>query len=160
MSASMLVNPTEVSITGNDGISRKFLIGTIPYFNGGREVGTQFLITATPKVGNYDENQKLAEIMLAHTAAITEDGRNVVLNTRDAVANFVPDFKTGIELEAAMLEKVKGFFVPSSIQKYLEEWKRNLPLLLSKALTALQVVSSENDLQPSENSKNTTPLKK
>ncbi len=148
---SLLIDPEKISVIGKDGVSRDFLLGKIPYFAGAREISTQFIPTGMPVTGNYTKNQVLGVKICKYIAAITEDGREVVLSTEALADNHIPDVKTGAALERAMLEKVGGFLEPSSIQKFLKDWLQNLPSLLSRILTALLLASSTKKSQPTKN---------
>lgn len=141
----MLIDPKDIDIEDQSGINRRYIVSKMPYLNGGREVCSQFISTALPKLGNYQENQKLAEKMFSFIEAVNDDGRNVLLSTKEMVNNHVPDFQTGIKLEAAMIEHNVGFSVTGKIREYREGWEENISGSIIKILIQLRDALQQAD---------------
>ena len=92
----MLLEPKKITLTDQSGKDHVYQLGKMPYLCGGREVCTQFLSTAMPKVGDYEKNEALSLKMFQYIAVVTAD-REITLSTIDLVNNHVPDFVTGIK---------------------------------------------------------------
>jgi len=154
-----MLNEEIIDIEGKDGVTRKFALYDIPYLDGGREVATQFMSTAMPKVGDYSKNEDLAAKMFKYIAVVQADGVKLPLSTKDLVNNHVPDFITGIKLEEAMLKKQLGFSITGKLREFQQGWKDQLPELISTIMTQLQAASSPPVKRRSKSSKKTTPSK-
>lgn len=152
----MLIEPKEIEIEDQNGKTRRYVLSKMPYLAGAREVCSQFITTAAPKLGNYKENQKLAELMFRFIEVITDDGKYILLNTPALVNNHVPDFQTGIKLEAAMIEHNTGFSVAGKIREFRQGWERNTAESIIKILTQLRDALQRQDEQPSTNSELST----
>jgi len=147
-----MINPETIEVEGKDKVVRKYIISDIPYLSGGREVSSQFVSTAVPKIGDYEANQKLSEIMFRHVAAVV-DGREIQLLTKDLVNNHVPDFITGIKIEEAMLEKCLGFSIAGKVREFRQGLEQKGPALIIKTLTTLKDVFLKPDAAQGTNSK-------
>lgn len=97
-----MLEPKRVLIKAGDGTEREFVISKFPAL-AGREIVTQYLPTAAPKVGEYAANEALVVKMMAFVAAIGSDGSEIRLTTRALIDNHVPDFEALMRLEATML---------------------------------------------------------
>ena len=154
-----LINPTEVTLEGIGGVMRTYILGDIPYLGGGREVASQFIPTATPKVGDYEANEKLARIMFKFIEVKLDNGSSVRLE-QEAIANqHIPDAIIGMKLEAAMLEKCLGFSIAGKLQKFQSGFLEKLPALATKILTQLLDASQKPAKPPTKNSKKATASK-
>lgn len=131
-----LLNPKSVKIKDMKGVEREYLLGDIPYLSGGREIASQFVSSAMPKVGDYKLNEELCRKMFKFIAVVTDAGA-VKLETDALVNNHVPDFMTGIKLEEAMLENCLGFSIAGKVREYQQEWKTNGAEWITKTLTQL-----------------------
>lgn len=152
-----MINPKPLSLVDQAGTERQYILGQIPYLAGGREVCSQYISTAAPKIGDYEKNQALAEIMFSHIAVVQDNGTELILTTKELVNNHVPDFVTGIRLEEAMLEHNVGFSVIGKILEYRDQWRENLPGLITRILTILRESLPTPDNAPSTNSEPSTP---
>lgn len=151
-----LIDPKEISIEvfNRDGTSagtKKYVLSQIPYASGGREILSQFLPSAMPKIGDYKVNEELMLKMLGFVAVITDNGQQIKLSTKTLIDNHVPNFQVGLRLEKEMLEYNYGFFelwknLPSSetLQVKLRPW-------VTKISTLLKELSSQKEEQPSTN---------
>lgn len=151
----MLLEPKKITLTDQSGKDHVYQLGKMPYLCGGREVCTQFLSTAMPKVGDYEKNEALSLKMFQYIAVVTAD-REITLSTIDLVNNHVPDFVTGIKLEEAMLEHNLGFSVLGKLQEYRKQWDQSLPQLLTQILTPFQEAFAKQKSAPGTNSKQST----
>lgn len=150
-----MIEPKEITILGGDGVERKFIISKLPYASGGREICSQYIPTAMPKVGDYKQNEELFLKMMHFVEAVTPNG-NIKLTTRALIDNWIPDFQTGIKLEKEMLEYNLGFFDSGKIYASLESMMSALKPSITKILTQFQGFLSQKNEQPSKNSGKTT----
>lgn len=144
-----MIDPKEITIKDQKGIERHYIISKIPYASGGREICSQFLPTAMPKVGNYQVNHDLFLKMMKYVAVVTDNGQ-LSLTTTALVDNHVPDFMTGIQLEKQMLEYNIGFFQDGKISAILGTLSKNAEPLITKILSQLQAFLSQKDEQRSK----------
>lgn len=144
----MLLDPKEVEIDTGNGQTKTFIVSRLPYLAGGREVLTQFMPTAAPKVGDYPANEKLAAKMFEYIAVKQDDGALLQLKTADLVNSHVPNFRAGLQLEKAMLEHNLGFSVAVSLSTFLEGLNARLPALITQILTEYRAQLSAQEKQP------------
>ncbi len=154
----MLIQPKDITLEAQDGSQHAYRIGKLPYMAGGREVCTQYISTAVPKVGNYQSNEELAAKLLAHVAVIQDDGTELVLKTRELINNHIPDFTTGIKLEQEALEHNMGFSVLGRLQEFQQGWLENLPGSITRILTRLQdALSARESVRSTTSEPSTAP---
>ena len=154
-----MLDPKDVTLTDQAGADHLYRLGKIPYLPS-REILSQFFTTATPKIGDYQANEKLTIKMFGYIAALTSEGSEIPLKTTELINNHVPDFVTGVKLEGAMLEHNMGFSVVGKIQQYQREWMGNIPESITKILTLLRAALQPPDSAPITNSKPSTASKK
>lgn len=144
-----LIEPKEIQIKTQSGEEKTYIISKMPYANGGREVCSQFIPTAMPKVGNYEVNEKLMLKMMGFVAVKT-GGAQIRLETAELVSNHVPDFQTGIRLEKEMIEYNFGFFDPAKISNFLDGLTQSFLQKISPILIQLREQLSQNGEPPSK----------
>ena len=154
-----LIKPTEVTITDQDGTERRYRIGQIPYLSGGREVCSQYITSAMPKVGNYETNEALARKLFSHVDIMLEGDNGQRLTTDALVNNHVPDFVTGLQLEKEAIEHNLGFSIIGKLQESRQLWAAKLPELITAILTTLRESSPAPDNAPGTNSEPSTQPK-
>ena len=145
------IDRKEISITTQAGTEKKYIISKVPYLSGGREICTQFVPTATPKIGDYEANEKLAVKMFSHISVILSDGQELALTTPDLVSNHVPDFLTGFKLEGAMLEHNMGFSVIEKVSGFLQALTEIMKQQITKTLMESPAQSSKKAAPRSKN---------
>ena len=143
-----LLNPETIEIEGKDGKTRTYQLGDVPYLPDGRQIASQFVTTAMPKVGDYKLNEELSRLMFKYVAVVTDSGDTIILSTDALVNNHVPDFITGIKLEEAMLERCLGFSVAGKLREYQEKWKTTGAGLVTEMLSRLSGVLQKPDSAP------------
>lgn len=112
------LQPKEISITGQDGLERKFVISIFTATDG-REIVTQYPITAAPKIGDYKTNEALMFKVLGYAAVVTESA-TLVLSTRALIDNHTGDYETLMRLEYALMEYNCSFLRAGKLSNYLE----------------------------------------
>ena len=154
-----LLEPKRVTIKCMDGTEREFVISKFPAL-AGREIVTQYLPTAAPKVGEYGANELLLLKMMAFVAAITPDGGEVRLTTRALVDNHVPDYEALMRLEAEMFEYNCSFFGSGAASTFFAGIERRATEWITRTLTALSQQSSAKGSPASKTSGRGTRSKK
>lgn len=147
----MLLDPKQIQVSAADGTEKTFVISKLPYGSAGREILSQFVPTAAPKIGNYADNHALMLKMMRYVAVIKADGTEQLLTTQELVDNHVTDFMMGLKLEKEMLEYNVGFFALGSLSNFSNELKARLPRLISVMLTELRAVLLAQEKPPSTN---------
>jgi hypothetical protein len=151
-----LTKHIDTTLVTEDGETKTYRLYRLPYASGGRKLITQFIPTALPKVGAYDENEKLMELMFSHIAVIREDGNPLMLETKVLIDNHVPDCKTGLQLEKEMMQFNAFFLKPESLSSLSTQAGQMLQVLISKMLTELKQSSPTQEKQQSTNSGQST----
>ena len=154
-----MIQPKTYTVEDQQGKSHTYIIGKIPYMDGGREVCSQYITTAAPKLGDYCRNEELAKKIFKHVAVVLEDGTERPLSTDALINNHIPDFATGLKVEGAALEHNVGFSILGKLQEYQAEWAGTFQDLITKILTQLRPQSSPPKRQRSKNSERSTAPK-
>ena len=143
-----LIKPKEVTVKGLDGIEKRFKVSRVPAIMG-REIFTQYAVTAAPKVGDYGKNKELLMKMLQYVEAESQ-GSFIRLEHESLVDNHVTDFEMLLKLEYEMLKYNTDFFSPARLSGSLGSMIRGLPQLIMKILTQLSALSSVREEPPSK----------
>lgn len=146
-----MIQPKTVSIQCQDGSSKDFVISKLPALLG-REVVTQYIPTAMPKVGEYKSNEELLLKLMSCVAVPVENGE-LRLTTRALIDNHVPDFECLMRLEAAMFEYNVSFFQNGRALTFLGAIEGKAKELITQTLTALSEQSSAKGSRRTRNSK-------
>lgn len=149
-----MIQPKTVSIKCQDGSEKEFIISKLPAL-AGREIVTQYLPTAMPKVGEYKANEELLLKLMAYVAVPVENGE-LRLTTRALVDNHVPDFECLMRLEAAMFEYNVSFFQNGRALTFFGAIEGKAKEWITQTLTALSEQSSAKGSRPTRNSKKNT----
>lgn len=137
-----MLQPKEQSITLADGSEKTFILHKFPAVEG-REIVTQYPLSALPKLGDYKVNEEIMLKLLSYVGVRNDDTGNVLmLTTRALVNNHVPDFEALMRLEAAMLEYNCSFFANGKVLTFFEAIAAKAQTLISKTLTDLLPQSS------------------
>ena len=152
-----MLEPKEIVITDMKGVAKTFVISKMPYYPA-REVITQFIPTATPKVGDYKANEALSKILMRYVAVVLPEGQQLALETQALVEAHV-DFRTGLQIEKEMLEYNAGFFDLEGISSSFEAIATKVQAWIMRTLTDSQAQSSLKAKRPSTNSKRSTRSK-
>lgn len=131
-----LIDPTELVLTGKDGVERTYVLSTLPY-PVGRKVAALYPTANMPKVGDYNVSQEVMLDLFKFIAIRQEGADDLRLTTMQLISNHVPDTMTGLKLEAHMLAKNFDFFGQGGISKFLSTFlEKRLPELI-RTLTPL-----------------------
>lgn len=129
-----LLQAKTVDIECADGTTRSYVIGKFDAITG-REIITQYPITAMPKIGDYKANEGLALKVLSFAAAVNDAGQETRLVTRELVNNHVPDWLAMMRLEAAVLEYNVGPFALGKASTFFAGIEAKAKALIFQTLT-------------------------
>lgn len=141
----MMLQPKDVEING-----KNYTISKFPAIEG-REIVTQYLSSATPKLGDYKRNQELMLMLMKYVGVDNGNGGHLMLTTQALVNNHVADWEGLIKIEKEMMEYNCSFFQGGRLSSSLKEFVQKLPAWISKMLTALSDQSSQTEKPPSTN---------
>jgi len=140
-----LIEPKETMVTGVDGAEYTFTISKLPA-TVGREVVATYPVSAMPKLGDYEVNEKIMLKMLKYVA-IDLDGRLQTLQTKALIDNHCADWQVLAKLELAMLEYNTSFFGNGKASRALEGLGEKVQQLILKILTDFSAQSSRKGKQ-------------
>lgn len=144
---SILLKPKEVKLSDQDGIERTYMVSRLPAV-AGREIVTQYPLSAMPKVGDYAVNEGMMLKLMKYVAVIKDDGTELRLVTRELVDNHVSDWETLAKLEMAMMEHNVSFFRNGRALNFFEAIARKAQPWISQMLTDLSGQLSPKGKQP------------
>lgn len=145
-----MIDQEERTIKDMSGNDVTFIISKVPAV-AAREIFTQYIPTAMPKVGNYEENQKLMLKLMSFVAVPQESGP-LNLTSQALIDNHVDGFETLMKLEKEMIEYNTSFFVPGKISSSLEPLIAKALQSTIKTLTGSLQASLQAAKQASESS--------
>lgn len=112
---------------------KEFILSKVPA-TVGRKLATQYFTTSLPRIGDYEENEKLMYEMLSYVGV--QLGDNVIkLSTPDLVNNHTGDWETLLSLEKAMGVYNCSFFQDGRASTLLEDFAQNMIQSISRMLT-------------------------
>jgi hypothetical protein len=133
----MLLHPKPVEIELQDGTKKAFVLHKFPATIG-REVVSQYPLSALPKLGDYKVNEAMMLKLMSYvTVPIGDTPQGLPLTSVDLVNNHVPDFEALMRLEAAMLEYNCSFFTNGKVSSFLETIAAKAQVLITSTLTGL-----------------------
>lgn len=143
------LSPKDVEIELPDGSVEIYVIHKFPA-TVGREICTQYPLSAVPKIGEYARNHELAEQIFQYVAKPGKgaNGEKLMLRTTALINSHVPDFETMIKIEFAMMEYNCSFFARGKASSYLEILLAKAQVLVTKTLTDFLQQSSKKGTQP------------
>jgi hypothetical protein len=116
----------------------------------GRKIFTQYLPTATPKIGNYEENEKLMYELISYTSVKTSSGDFIRLSAKEIIDNHL-NWQELMKLEAAMGHYNCDFFRDGRALIFFDGIAQKLPAWILKMLTGLLEQLSQAEKPPSTN---------
>lgn len=140
------IKPKNITLKSLDGEEKDFIISRIPATKA-RKLITQYPLTGAPKIGNYEENEKLMIQLLSFTAVIGPEGVEIPLTTMGLIDNHVADGEMLLKLEFAMMEYNTNFFKIGRVSKGLDSLSAKVGQLLTQTLTHLSAQSSAKGKQ-------------
>lgn len=137
-----LIKPEIFEIEGPDGKTLTYYISNFDAVRG-REIISQYPMTAVPKFGEYEQNEKLLFKLMGYVAIKQPNGEFLRLETEALVNNHVPDWETLAKIEMAMMNKNCSFFRNGRSWDFLE----NIAQIFLKKASEMLTRSSEQSLQ-------------
>jgi hypothetical protein len=150
----MLLEPKHVVID-----NKAYILSKFPAI-AGREIVTQYPLSAIPKLGEYKTNQDLMLKIMAYVAVPIKNDEYLQLITEALVNNHVSNWETLLKLEYAMMEYNCSFFTNGSLSNWLHDLAETLPAWITKILTPLSPQSLQMEKPVTESSKSTTRSKR
>jgi hypothetical protein len=137
-----MIEPKEISIEGKTYIISKF------NYEDGREIVSQYIASALPKIGDYQRNKELVRMMMKYVAIPTADpNRPLILSTPELMNNHIPDWEIGIRLEGEMMAYNCRFFQSGRLSTFLDDIAQNIPQWILKTSTQLSELFSQKEKQ-------------
>lgn len=130
-----LLHPQEITIKSQREGDKKYIISAFPW-SAGREIMTQYPITAIPKIGDYQSNAAVVAKMMCYVA-VPQDSGPLRLTTQGLCDNHIPDWECGARLEKEMIKYNASFFQNGEALNFFEAIAKRAPVLITKILTPL-----------------------
>jgi hypothetical protein len=139
----MLRDPKEIKLDGKTYVLSKFPCVA------GREIVTQWPLSAIPRLGDYKINQELMYKIMCYVGVVVDGHKDaLVLNTESLVDNHVRDWEQLMLLEKEMMAYNCSFFQGGKISSFLEDLAENLPSWISSTLIPWWRRLSSQEKQP------------
>lgn len=144
----LLLEPKEVEIPLPDGSKKTYVISKFPA-TVGREICTQYPLSAVPKLGEYARNAELGRQLMCYVGipGAAPGGEALMLKSEQLINNHVPDFETLLRIEMTMMEYNCSFFALGKASSYFEMLVAKVQVLVMKMLTDFSAQSSKKDTQ-------------
>jgi len=113
-----LLYPKEITVSG-----KRFKISKFPAVEG-REIIAKYPISLLPKVGDYKTSEETMLKIMARVAAISENGSEILLVTRELVDNHIPCWEDLVRIEYAMMEYNCSFLQAESLSGFWERFQK------------------------------------
>lgn len=155
----MMLEPKEITVKTMEGAEKTFVISKFPAI-AGREILTQYPLTAMPKIGDYAANEELMLKIMCYVG-VRQPGRDepLALTTRALVDNHVPDWETLARIELAIIDYNTSFFRLGGASTFFAKcYAKTLPKI-TKTLTDLLENLSQAGPRHTTNSGPSTPSK-
>lgn len=132
---SPLLEPKEISLKTMTGEERPYLLSKFPAI-AGREIVSQYPISAVPKLGDYRTNEALM-LKIMGFVAVPTDSSELRLSTAALVDNHVPDYETLMKIEFLMMDYNTSFFSSGKVSTFFNHVEGKATAWISKTLTDL-----------------------
>lgn len=130
------IKPIEVTVKSIDGEDKVFRISRVPASHG-REIFTQYIPTAAPKIGDYKSNEKLMKMLMSFVDAKAPDGSWIRLNNDVVLNAHVTDWEMLVKVELEMVKYNTNFFSPEKLSGALARFNQTLPERVMSILNRL-----------------------
>ncbi len=141
---SNFLHPKDVEIGG-----KVFVLSKFPAV-AGREIITQYPLTAIPKVGEYKANEAMMLKLMCFVGVRTGD-KVLALSTRELIDNHIPDWETLAQIEVGMIEYNCSFFGDGRASTFFDGIALKVKEFLTQTLTDSLAQSSQAGKPPSAN---------
>lgn len=141
-----LIKPQETTVNNMDGEAKEFRISRVPAIKG-RELFTQYMPTAMPKLGDYKSNEKLMKELVSFIEVKTASGEWLRLSNDAILSSHVTDWEMLVKLEMEMIKYNTNFFNPEKLSSALNKFNQTLPEKIIKILKRFSGQLSASDKQ-------------
>jgi hypothetical protein len=146
-----MIEPKEIELPDQSGKTHKFIISKFSAFDG-REICTQYPLSALPKLGDYKANEEILQKMLGYVAVPMPNGAAPLrLTTRELANNHLKDWELLAKLELALMQYNTSFFFEGRSSTFLRALAEKVHPFLSAILTTSLAQLSATTRQPSGN---------
>ncbi len=146
-----LLKPEPFDLLDSDGKAKTFILSNFDAITG-REIITQYPLTALPKAGDYPANRELMFKLMSFVAVVTSDGRELRLSTPELIMNHVDNGEMLMKLEMKMMEKNCSFFRDGRCLDLLDTVMQMFTKKLLETLTQSSEFLSQQEKPPTTNS--------
>ena len=130
------IKPLEVTIKSIDDGEKEFRISRVPATQG-REIFTQYMPTAMPKIGDYKSNEKLMKMLMCFVDVKAADGSWIRLDNEVILNSHVTDWEMLVKIELEMVKYNTNFFSPEKLSSALSKFNQTLPDRIMSMLNRL-----------------------
>lgn len=141
------IKPKEVTIQSIDDGEKTFRISRVPATRG-REIFTQYMPTAMPKIGDYKANEKLMKMLMCFVDVKTADGSWIRLDNEVILNSHVTDWEMLVKIELEMVRYNTNFFSPEKLSNALSKFNQTLPDRIMSMLNRLSGQLSAKSKRP------------
>jgi hypothetical protein len=139
----VLIEPKELIVNLPNGGTKTFVLSKFPAI-AGREIITQYPVSAIPKLGDYAVNETLMLKLMEYVGVRQDNGNpDLCLDSRALVDNHTGDFETLMKIEMAMMEYNCSFFAQGKVSKIFEGLATKARQLITQTLKDYSAKSSE-----------------
>ena len=131
-----LLEPKEVEIELPDGSMKTYIFSKFPAI-AGREIVTQYPLSAMPKMGDYEVNEKIMLKLMCYVAVRLDSGIEQQLTSKALVDNHIRSWETLGKIEVGMIEYNCSFFGNGRASSFLTNIVQTALPMISKMLTGL-----------------------
>ncbi len=149
-----LLESKEITIKTMKGEDRTYILSKFPAI-AGREIVSQYPISAVPKLGDYKTNEALMLKIMGFVAVPIDNGQ-LCLSTRELVNNHVPDYETLMKIEFHMMDYNTSFLSIGKISTFLSGVEGKAAVWITKTLMGWLGRYFPKDVPPSTNSEPST----
>lgn len=137
-----MIQPKDIVLNG-----KTFTISKFTAIEG-REIVTQYLASATPKLGDYKRNEELMLKLMKYVGVSNGNGGYTRLVTPELVNNHLADWEMLIHMEKEVMTYNCSFFQDGRALNFFGGFVQKVPAWISRMLTALSEQSSPTEKPP------------
>lgn len=142
-----MLEQKEIIIDGKEFIIQKFPAVA------GREIVTQYPISATPKLGDYQTNKEIMLKIMCYVGVKVPGNSVLWLRTEELVNNHTGSWETLMKIEYAAMEYNCSFLADGKLSSYLNGITQSLPDWITSMLIRLSESLSAKEKPVTKNSK-------
>lgn len=90
----------------------------------GRKIVAGYPITLAPRIGNYDANEQLMQLLMSHVQVHLENGTKIALTTKALIDNHVLSWDDLVSLEYETLKANCKFMQDGNLMSFVDTIKQ------------------------------------